>query len=119
MTALGASMHSLSPKGRTVELLRELIEHRNLSDGDRLPAESRMAQEFSVSRVTLRAALGVLEREGLVRRQRNVGCVRVKPMLPQNSLMSRTIALISSLAATDDPKNFGGRSDSVMSGILD
>ncbi len=47
------------------ELRRRL---ERLEDGARFASEPRLAQEFGVSRMTVRAALGVLERDGLLER---------------------------------------------------
>ncbi len=84
-----------------------------------MPAESKLAKEFNVSRATLRAALGVLEREGSVRRERNIGCVRVRPPAVRSSLMARTIVLVSNLTVAEHGGLFGGGSESVMSGVID
>ena len=50
--------------------LERAIEHGRLAPGDRLPAERRLAQRFGVSRMTLRQALGELERHGLLVRSK-------------------------------------------------
>ena len=50
--------------------LEHAIEHRRLAPGDRLPAERVLAQRFGVSRMTLRQALGELERHGLLERSK-------------------------------------------------
>lgn len=39
-----------------------------MADGERLPSEPRLAEEFAVSRMTVRAALGAIERDGLLHR---------------------------------------------------
>ncbi len=64
-----------SPKGRAIHAVREMIERGALRRGDRLPAEGALAARFNVSRMTLRTALDALESEGLVRRERNLGCI--------------------------------------------
>jgi DNA-binding LacI/PurR family transcriptional regulator len=110
---------SRSARGRTVGLLRDWIERGGVGEGDRLPPETVLAQQFDVSRMTLRSALGILEREGVVRRERNVGCVRVKHHDTQTSLMSRTIVLLSDHLVANDAGNFGGTSDAVVSGVID
>ncbi len=108
-----------SPRGRTVHLLRDLIERGEIDDGERLPAESKLAEQFNVSRMTLRAALAVLEREGLVRRERNVGCVRVRNHGSPTSLMSRTIVMLCDHKIAKDAAIFSGSSDAVVSGVID
>jgi len=49
-----------------LEQLRQALELGELRPGDRLPAERELTELFGVSRTTLRAALEVLETEGLV-----------------------------------------------------
>jgi DNA-binding FadR family transcriptional regulator len=46
--------------------IRNAIIRGELSDGDTLPAESRLIEEFGVSRPTIREAVRILESEGLV-----------------------------------------------------
>ncbi len=48
----------------------ERITRRELSAGDRLPAEFELARQFGVNRSTVREALRELESNGLVRRER-------------------------------------------------
>jgi GntR family transcriptional regulator len=50
--------------------LEHAIEQGELKAGDRLPAERVLAQRFGVSRMTLRQALGELERHGLLERSK-------------------------------------------------
>ena len=54
--------------------LETAIERGRLSPGDRLPAERALAERYGVSRMTLRQALGALERRGrLVRSKGRYG----------------------------------------------
>ncbi|SPM37220.1 DNA-binding transcriptional regulator, GntR family, partial [Mycobacterium rhizamassiliense] len=53
------------------DVLRQQIHAAAYSDG--LPAESDLAAEFSVSRNTIREALGILKQEGLIDRGPKVG----------------------------------------------
>lgn len=95
------------------------METSGLREGDRLPAESRLAAQFEVSRMTLRSALDVLEREGLVRREKNCGCVCAIPSSPKRGLMARTLVLLSDHRPASDAKIYGGSSASVVSGVID
>ena len=52
--------------GMIVEQIRSLIRDGRLTPGDRLPSERELAEQFGVSRVTVRDALRALEASGLV-----------------------------------------------------
>jgi GntR family transcriptional regulator len=54
-------------------LLRDRIASGRLDEGGPLPSEQALAVEHGVSRVTVRRALGELEREGLISRRRGAG----------------------------------------------
>ena len=95
--------------------------------GERLPAESKLASEFGISRMTLRSAMGDLEREGLIRRERNQGCffgspaptAKVEQSPITQGLMARTVVLITDLKAAVGRDLFDGQSASVVSGVMD
>ena len=54
--------------------LRDRITSRELQDGDRLPKQEELLEEFHVSKPSLREALRILETEGLITvRRGNVG----------------------------------------------
>ena len=53
---------------RLAQQIRELIDRGELRASERLPSEQRIADHLHVSRPTVRHALKVLERDGLVRR---------------------------------------------------
>jgi GntR family transcriptional regulator len=53
--------------------LREAIQHKVLTPDDALPAEREMAEDFSVSRITVRKALEGLVSEGLLTRRQGAG----------------------------------------------
>ncbi len=65
--------------------VHDLLEQRVLGmvPGDQLPTEAALCQEYNVSRITLRRAMGDLEREGLVVRQQGRGTFASRPALPQ------------------------------------
>ncbi|WP_175414259.1 GntR family transcriptional regulator [Agrococcus sp. SGAir0287] len=50
-----------------------------LAPGELLPSERSLAARLGVARMTVRAAIDVLEREGLVRTRRGVGSERLAP----------------------------------------
>jgi GntR family transcriptional regulator len=54
-------------------ILRHRIAEGTYTYGKRLPSESELAQEFGVSRATVRAALGILENERLITRRQGDG----------------------------------------------
>jgi GntR family transcriptional regulator len=54
-------------------ILRDRILSGALSLGARLPTENDLADRYAVSRVTVRRALGELERERLIERRRSAG----------------------------------------------
>ncbi len=53
--------------------LRQNIETGQLKVGDRLPAEQRLAEQFSVNRHTLRQAIALLRQDGILRVERGRG----------------------------------------------
>ena len=55
------------------DILRAKIESGELGPGDPLPSELRLAQEFSISRTTVRQAIAQLRTEGLVSVERPRG----------------------------------------------
>lgn len=62
------------PKYRQVaDQLRAAIATGHLAAGDRLPTETDLTAVFGVSRVTVRAALAILRRQGLITTRRGTG----------------------------------------------
>ncbi|HET8866785.1 MAG TPA: GntR family transcriptional regulator, partial [Agrococcus sp.] len=60
-----------------LERLRSLASA--LAPGELLPSERALAAELGVARMTVRGAIDVLAREGLVRTRRGVGTERLSP----------------------------------------
>ncbi|WP_077487819.1 GntR family transcriptional regulator [Sinomonas mesophila] len=79
-----------SATARAVESLRLLLAERSWGTGDKLPSEPALATQIGVSRVSVRAALAILESEGLVTRRRGSGTylTSVRPIV--NSLHLNT-----------------------------
>ena len=69
--------------------LQEDIKSGRYSPGEKLPSEDQLAREFSVSRITLREALRVLEDDGVIVRRHGAGTfVRDKRAVPIQNLSS-------------------------------
>jgi len=63
--------------------VRRLLLEGKLTPGQRLPTENELAEQFAVSRTSVREALSVLESEGLVERHKNGGTFMRKYSLKQ------------------------------------
>lgn len=71
---VGAAGHTVVPLYHQVYvLLRQRIRDQDFDPGRPLPGEHQLAEEFGVSRVTIRRTLQSLELEGLVERRRGIG----------------------------------------------
>lgn len=66
---------------RIARVLRERIRRGHYPEDERMPTEAEFGEEFSVSRITVRQALGLLERERLIRRERGRGTFATRPLL--------------------------------------
>ena len=62
-------------------LIRRCISSGLLKPGDMLPSEMELCQTFSISRSTVRQAIGRLEEEGLVQRHQGKGSFVAEPKL--------------------------------------
>lgn len=65
-------------------VLAQRILDKEWQDGDRLPTEFELCQQYGVSRITVRQALAELERDGLVIRRQGVGTFVTLPHIEQN-----------------------------------
>lgn len=68
-----------------VEVLLERIEQGELTPGDRVGAERSLAKQFGVNRRTIRQALEVLERRGLVERRQGAGTFVAEPRIERGA----------------------------------
>lgn len=81
------------------ELRHRILEER-LPVGTRLPTEIELAEEFDMGRVTVREALRLLEREGLVRMKRGPsGGIFVRH--PDVEQMSQAVAILLKIKGTE------------------
>ncbi len=100
---------------RVYLLLRDEIANGVYSDSDLLPGEQRLAENFGVSRVTVRRALEALARDGLIVRRAGDGTrVRIQgggplsadftTLLPQLVEMGRTTARLLAFSYNAPPE---------------
>jgi len=77
---------------RIAEALRERIRDGELTAGERLPNQRRLAHQFGVTLMTLRQALEVLEREKLIDRRHGLGTFVAAPSIDYDILALRRFA---------------------------
>lgn len=68
---------------QVAKLMRQKIESQEWAYGAQIPTLEKLADEYEVSRITLRAALTQLENQGIVRRTRGVGTFVAKDLSAQ------------------------------------
>lgn len=68
---------------QVAKLMRQKIESQEWGYEQQIPTLDQLATEFDVSRITLRAALNLLEENGIVRRTRGVGTFVAKDLSEQ------------------------------------
>ena len=71
---------------RVERFLRDRILSGALKPGDAIPPECQLAQQFHLSRMTVRQALGRLSYEGMIVRQRRRGSFVAEPRLQHTSI---------------------------------
>ncbi len=87
---------------RIAATIRERIETGAWTAGMMLPPERELAEEFDVSRITLRAALATVQDAGLLERLRGKGTF-VSQHAESNGLATMAILLSEQNFSTDDP----------------
>lgn len=84
MLGIAIDNHSHLPKHHQVKIgLLAAIREGRLKIGDRLPPENELCESLGVSRMTLRQALGELEREGRILRETGRGTYVTRPPMPR------------------------------------
>lgn len=68
--------------------IREKIIQREFAAGDRIPTELELSKTFSLSRDTVRQAIGVLEEEGLLERKKGSGTYVIEQKINSQLLSS-------------------------------
>src|SRR5215831_5113331 len=97
MTARGhgkkKSMTTRVPRYHQIaQSLRERIAHGQPASGERLDNQRGLAREFGVTLMTLRHALELLERDGLITRRHGLGTFVASPSVDYDILHLRTFA---------------------------
>lgn len=65
--------HSTTKYQRLIDDIMERIQCGSLKEGEKLPSENELAEQFAISRQTVRRAIGELEAAGLVHRRKGSG----------------------------------------------
>jgi GntR family transcriptional regulator len=77
---------------QAAQYIRRQIETGRLAGGERLPSEIELAETFTLSRLTIRQALGQLASEGLIERRKGIGTF----VAPQKVVVQHDLSLSSS-----------------------
>ena len=86
-------MRSRVPRYHQIaEALRDKIGAGRIGPGERLDNQRRLAMDFGVTLMTLRQALEVLERDGLIRRRHGLGTFVAAPSVDYDILHFRAFA---------------------------
>lgn len=84
---------SVDQEKSTISRIKELINHKNLEPGDKLPSERMLSEKFEVSRGVVRGAIQKLEFFGLLR------------SIPQSGTFIANIGVIAMNGIIDDILN--------------
>jgi len=85
-------------------LLRQRIVRGEWKEGDRLPAHGELTHEFAVARVTVRQAISILERDGIVKSRRGRGTfVAAQPGRRRRLPMHGTLMSMLTLMQANPP----------------
>ena len=107
--AVGRTLHMPKMAELIGDVLRRQIVHGDLKEGDALPSEAVLMEQFGVSRPTLREAFRVLESESLITIRRGAhGGARVKS--PDQKIAARYAGLILEYRGTTLRDVFDARS---------
>ncbi len=86
-------------------ILREHIVSGKYHAGDRLPTEEALSEDYDVSRITIRQALGDLEKEGFIKREAGRGTfVSDRPMFSNTFRLEGSLGDLISMGLTTTVK---------------
>jgi GntR family transcriptional regulator len=107
--SVGAYLASRVPRYHQIaQTLRERIATSALGPGERLDNQRSLAREFGVTLMTLRQALGLLERDGLIARRHGLGTFVARPAIDYDILQLRALAGDLSAQGEDVATRFRG-----------
>jgi GntR family transcriptional regulator len=89
---------------RLAEQLKHRIAHGEFKPGERIPAEQEIIAESGLSRVTVRAAMSVLARDGWVVRKQGIGTFAGHPIDQELSSLRTTPEVLQMLGMIPDVK---------------
>lgn len=90
---MGAPLASRLPRYHQIaQALRDRITAAGRGSGERLANQRSLAREFGVTLMTLRQALDLLERDGLIARRHGLGTFVARPSIDYDILHLRTLA---------------------------
>jgi len=91
--SVGAHLASRVPRYHQIaQTLRERIATAGQGPGERLDNQRSLAREFGVTLMTLRQALDLLERDGLIARRHGLGTFVARPAIDYDILHLRALA---------------------------
>ena len=109
-----------SPREQVIRNVMELIRQGSLSPDSEVPAETLLAEQFGVSRGTVRSGLAVLAARGVIEKRGRRMHVAAKAAGGGSLLMNRTIILLG-FADKDEAirKRNSGFMDAIPAGALE
>lgn len=109
-----------SPREQVIRNVMELIRQGSLSPDSEVPAETLLAEQFGVSRGTVRSGLAVLAARGVIEKRGRRMHVAAKAVDGGSLLMNRTIILLG-FADKDEAirKRNSGFMDAIPAGALE
>ena len=87
------------------DILRQRIARHRMPTGTKLPTLEALMREFAVARVTVRQAMELLARDGLVSAERGRGTfVRARPSRDRGLRLETSLQALADVYRTDTPK---------------
>src|SRR5690554_8093648 len=92
---------------RLKEYLKEQMKRGVIAPGSQLPSENMLAEEFKISRHTVRQALNDLENEGLIFREQGRGTFRSYPTSGKGKIVALVTTYISEYIFRSEERRVG------------